>query len=328
VAAAKTTVLLGARVPERFHARLAEKYEVLGPIVPPFSDSVATLPAADAQRVGVLITMGTVATTREALERLPSLALVCCIGSGFEGVDLATTRERGITVTHGPGANASSVADLAVGLMIASVRGMFDANAFLRRGDWTGNFAKRVPLVRGLTGRKVGIYGLGAIGGKIARRVAAFEMEVAYHNRHRRDDVEYRYFMTLHDLAVWADVLIVAVRAGADNRHAIDANVLAALGAEGHVVNIARGSVIDEAALIQALREGIIAGAGLDVYDHEPAVPTELMALPNVALTPHIAGGTKEAQAVMQDMVCANVEAFLAGQPVLTPVPGSGPVTG
>jgi glyoxylate reductase len=316
-------VLLGTRVPEAFAARLAARYTVLGPVRAPFPEHVGALADADAQRVRVLVTMGTAATTRAALAQLPSLGLVCCMGSGFEGVDLAATRERGIAVTHSPAANASAVADVAVGLLLASVRRMFDANAFLRRGDWTGNYAHRAPTVRGLTGRKVGIYGLGAIGEKIARRVAAFETEIAYHNRRSRTDVGYRYCATLLELAEWADVLMIAVRADAANRHTVNAEVLAALGANGHVVNISRGSVIDEAALIAALRDGVINGAGLDVFEHEPAVPAELLAMDNVALTPHIGGGTLEAQAAMQDMVYANIEAFVAGRPVLTPVPGS-----
>ena len=288
-ASAKPAVLLGVRVPDEFLQRLASRYAVLGPLPPPFSEAVAALPAADAQRVRVLITMGSVSTTGASLAHLPALGLVSCIGSGYEGVDLAAARERAIIVTHGPGTNASAVADLAMGLVIASVRQLFAANAFLRRGDWTGNFAKRMPLVRGLTGRKVGIYGLGTIGEQIARRAAAFEMEIAYHNRSRRADVSYPYYATLRDLAHWADVLVIAVRAGPGNRHAVDAGILAALGPEGHVVNIARGSVIEEAALIRALRDGVIAGAGLDVFEREPSVPDELVALENVVLTPHIA---------------------------------------
>jgi lactate dehydrogenase-like 2-hydroxyacid dehydrogenase len=316
-------VLLGARMPRPFVERLEARFDVLGPMPPPFSTSIAALPDADARRVRILITMGAVATPREALARLPALGLVCCLGSGYEGVDLDAARARGIVVTHSPGANAASVADLAVALLLASVRNLFEANAFLRRGDWAGNYAKRLPLVRGLTGRKVGIYGLGAIGGKIARRVEAFDTEIGYHNRRPRRDVGYRYFESLRGLAQWADVLMIAVRADAGNRHAVDASVLDALGPEGHVVNIARGFVIDEAALIRALRGGGIAGAGLDVYEHEPNVPAELLALPNVALTPHVGGGTLEAQAAMQEMVVANIDAFLGGRTVATPVPGA-----
>jgi hydroxypyruvate reductase len=315
------TVLLGARVPDVFLQRLAARYDVLGPLPPPFPDSVARLPGPDAERVRALITMGTVSTSRDAIAHLPALGLVSCIGSGYEGVDLHAARERGIAVTHSPAANASAVADLALGLLIASVRQMFEANAFLRRGDWKGNAAKRMALVGGLTGRRVGIFGLGAIGEKIALRAEAFEMDVAYHNRKPRSDVSYAYHATLLSLAQWADVLVVSVRADAANRHAVDAAVLAALGPAGHVVNIARGAVIDEAALIIALRSGQIAGAGLDVFEHEPDVPDELLALPNVALTPHIAGGTLDAQAAMQDMVWANLDAYFAGRPPLTPVP-------
>lgn len=318
---ARPSVLFGVRAPSEFVERVAARYPVVGPLSPPFSETVAALPAADAKRVRAMITMGSVGATGAALAHLPALGLISCMGSGYEGVDLKAARERGIVVTHSPGTNSSAVADLAMGLLIASVRQLFAANAFLRRGDWTGNFAARMPFVRGLTGRKVGIYGLGAIGELIARRAAAFDMEIAYHNRRRRPDVSYPYYATLSELAHWADVLVIAVRASAGTRHAVDAGILAALGSQGHVINIARGSVIDEAALIRALREGVIAGAGLDVYEREPSIPEELVALPNVALTPHIGGGTLEAAAALQDLVLANVDAFFAGNPVLTPVP-------
>lgn len=319
-AAARPLLLLGPRMPRDFVVRLATRFEVVGPLVPPFPDSVAALSPHDAQRACALITMGAVGASRGAITGLPALRLICCLGSGFERVDLAAARERGIAVTHSPGANAAAVADLAVTLMLASIRQVFAANAFLRRGDWTGNASRRPPLVRGVTGRRVGIFGLGAIGEKIARRVAAFEADVGYHNRNRRNDVPYAYFASLRELAEWADVLVIAVRADAANRHAVDAGILAALGPDGHVVNIARGSVIDEAALIRALRDGAIAGAGLDVFEREPVVPPELTELSNATLTPHIGGGTREAQAAMQDMVWANLEAFLDGRCLPTPV--------
>jgi lactate dehydrogenase-like 2-hydroxyacid dehydrogenase len=318
----RPTLLLAVSVPSDFQARLAERFEVVGPLPPPFAESVKSLARDDAARVEIMVTMGTVPAPHDALAHLPSLRLISCMGSGFEGVDLAFARERRIVVTHSPGANAAPVADLAIGLMIASVRRMPEASAFLRRGDWAGNFANRMPLSQGITGRKVGIYGLGVIGEKIARRAAAFETEIGYHNRRRRDDVAYRYFPSLPELAAWCDILVVSVRADADNRHAVDARVLAALGREGHVINIARGSVIDQPALIHALREKTIAGAGLDVYQNEPAVPQELLALDNVALTPHIASGTIDAQAKMHEMVYANVTAFVEGRAVVNPVPG------
>ncbi len=323
VADARTTVLLATPMLAGMRETLAPRFDVLGPLPTPFREALAALPAADAARVRVLVSLGTIHVGPEQLDRLPALGLVCCLGSGYEGVDVAAAGERGIVVTHSPGANAASVADLAMGLMVASIRNMYAATAFLRRGEWALRPPVYLPRVHGLTGRRIGIYGLGAIGEKIARRAAAFETEIGYHNRRPRTDVPWRYFPTLHALAEWADVLAVAVRADAGNGHTVDASVLAALGRDGHVVNIARGSVIDEAALIAALRDGVIAGAGLDVFEREPAVPPELLALPNAVLTPHTAGGTVEAQAAMERMVYANIDAFVAGLPVPTPVPGS-----
>jgi len=165
----------------------------------------------------------------------------------------------------------------------------------------------------GNPGRRVGIYGLGEIGRKIATRIAAFESEIAYFSR-RRHDVPYQYFTSLEALAQWCSVLMIAVRAGADTHHAVDANILRKLGSEGYVVNISRGSVIDQAALVAALSEGAIAGAGLDVYEKEPHAPDQLTGFPNVVLTPHVGGHTLESHAAMQDCVLANLEAFFAGK--------------
>ena len=235
-------------------------------------------------------------------------------------MDLEAAVARGIAVTHSPGANADSVADVALGLLIASVRRFAQGRALLDAGQWQGNAARAMPLVRGLGGSRVGIYGLGAIGGRVARRVEACGASVGYHGRHARAEVAYPYFATLRALAEWADALVVTVRADAGNRHAVDAALLDALGPDGHVVNVARGSVIDEAALIAALSQGRLAGAGLDVFEHEPAVPAALRALPNVVLTPHLGGGTLEAQGAMQALVLRNLAAFFAGEALPTPV--------
>jgi len=317
------SILLAMHINDVFLQQVARRGRVVGPMASAFAEEVAALPAATRADVSVLITVGTVPTSAATMALLPALRLVCCLGSGYEGVDTAAARARGIVAAHSPAANASAVADIALGLMIASVRRMFDANAFMLRGEWTGNTVWRSRPVVGLTGRRAGIYGLGAIGERIARRALACEMEVAYHSRRQRADVAYPYFDTLLELATWADVLVVAIRADGSNRHTVDAGVLKALGPRGHVVNIARGAVIDEAALIAALTDGTIEGAGLDVFEHEPDVPAALLALPNVALTPHIGGASEDAQAAMQAMVLANVDAFLAGRPVPTPVPES-----
>jgi lactate dehydrogenase-like 2-hydroxyacid dehydrogenase len=174
----------------------------------------------------------------------------------------------------------------------------------------------------GNPGRRVGIYGMGEIGRKIASRVAAFETEVAYFSRSRHD-VPYQYVPSLQELAEWCSALMIAVRAGADTHHAVDGKILQKLGKDGYVVNISRGSVIDQAALVAALANGSIAGAGLDVYEKEPHAPNALTAFPNVVLTPHIGGHTIESHVAMQNCVIANLEAFFSGQPLPYAVRGA-----
>jgi lactate dehydrogenase-like 2-hydroxyacid dehydrogenase len=170
-----------------------------------------------------------------------------------------------------------------------------------------------------MTGRKIGIYGMGEIGRKIAVRAAAFETEVGYFSRSRHD-VPYSYLPSLEALAEWCDVLIIAVRAGRDTHHMIDAAMLKRLGADGTLVNISRGSVIDQKALVEALDNGVIAGAGLDVYEKEPHAPDALTRFPNVVLTPHVGGHTLDGHRRMQDCVIANLDAFFAGKPLAFPV--------
>lgn len=307
------SILLASRFPAALRDRLAPFGAVIGPCPP------ADIPApAD---IRVLVTMGTLTTDAALMDSLPGLKLVCCYGSGYEGVDLAAARARGIMVAHSPGANAAAVADLALALLLGAIRRIPAADRFVREGRWAGPPVTRMPPVRGLTGRRVGIFGLGAIGEKIARRAASFEAEVAYHNRRRRPEAPWAWHQTLAGLAGWADVLMVAARADATNRHAVGREVLAALGPDGVVVNIARGSIIDEAAMIDLLEQGALGAAGLDVFEHEPAVPEALCRLPQVVLAPHIGGNTLDGHEAMQAMVTANVAAFAAGRPVPAPVP-------
>jgi lactate dehydrogenase-like 2-hydroxyacid dehydrogenase len=258
------------------------------------------------------------------MDVLPALKAIICYGTGYDGIDLAEAARRGIAVGNSPGANAASVADMAMTLMLATTRRLLPADNYVRSGDWAN--AKPSPLMSaqaGNVGRKVGVYGMGAIGRKIAARVAAFESDVAYHSRSRHD-VPYRYEPSLEALVEWCNVLMVAVRAGPDTHHVIDADMLRRLGPDGFVVNISRGSVIDEAALVAALTDKTIAGAGLDVYEKEPHPPDALTRLPNVVLTPHVGGHTLESHAAMQDCVMANLEAFFAGRPLAYPVGAGG----
>ncbi|HEY0219388.1 MAG TPA: NAD(P)-dependent oxidoreductase, partial [Afipia sp.] len=221
---------------------------------------------------------------------------------------------------NSPGANANAVAEIAMALMLASMRRMIVADRYVRSGGW----AKAEPTVLstmppGIAGRKIGIYGLGEIGRKIAARCAAFDTEIGYFSR-RRYDVPYTYFDNLDALADWSDILFVAVRAGPDTVHKVDAALLKKLGPKGTIINISRGSVIDQKALVAALEAKIIAGAGLDVYEKEPHVPDALTHLENVVLSPHIGGQTSEGLASMQDHAIRNLDAFFAGKPLPYPV--------
>ena len=256
------------------------------------AESRRTKCSATEQLSGIraMITAGGTPIGGAVMDTLPKLGAIVCYGTGYDGVDLAAAAQRGISVGNSPAANASAVADLAVTLMLAVTRRLLPADNYVRSGNWAA--AKPSPLMRALPGnpgRKVGVYGMGEIGRKIADRLAAFECDVAYFSRSRHD-VPYRYFPSLEALAEWCSVLMIAVRAGPETHHAVDANILRKLGKDGYVVNISRGSVIDQKALVAALAAEAIAGAGLDVYEKEPHAPDALTAFPNVVLTPHVGG--------------------------------------
>ncbi|HTJ89625.1 MAG TPA: NAD(P)-dependent oxidoreductase [Acidocella sp.] len=314
-------ILLTSSFPSGLLDKIDPSVVVMGPSGQPVG---ANLSANEAAAVRVLVTMGAMKIDGVAMDGLPNLGLICCYGSGYEGVDLQEAVKRGIMVTYSPAANSSAVADLAMALLLAANRRIVMADKFVRDGLWHGHAAARMPVVRGLTGRRIGIFGFGAIGAKIAARAAAFETEVAYHSRSRKSGVPYAFHETLQGLADWADILMIAVRADASTRHLVNANVMKALGPEGILVNISRGSVIDEQAMIALLQFGELGSVGLDVYEHEPLVPESLKAIPRVVLAPHIGGDTFEAHEARQSLVAANIEAFLAGKPVLTPIPEMG----
>lgn len=313
----KPTILMAPKFSDPFVARLRERYTVLGPME---RSAPEALPAgADAARA--LVTIGGWKTDAALIDALPNIGLVACYGTGIEGVDQSRARERGILLSNAADANATSVAEFAMGLTLAVARKIGEGDRFVRAGRWGGNAVERMPLVPGLAGRRLGVYGLGAIGSRIATRAAAFEMEIGYHNRSRRADLPYLYHHSLLGLAEWADILMVAVRASAENRHAVDAQVLKALGPNGYVVNISRGIAIDEDALCEALETGVIAGAGLDVYENEPHVSARIRALDRAVLTPHIAAMSDSAQAAQQELLLRNLDAFFAGKPLPSGVP-------
>ena len=313
-------VLIYSRFPKAMMMRIGERFELMDAAGKPPHDVFT------AQQLSGLRAMITAAGTplgAAMMDKMPLLRAIVCYGTGYDGVDLAAAAQRKIAVGHSPAANAAAVADLAVTLMLAVTRRLLPADQYVRSGNWSA--AKPSPLMRpqpGNPGRRVGIYGMGEIGRKIASRVAAFESEVAYFSSSRHD-VPYRYLPSLEALAEWCSVLMIAVRAGADTHHAVDANILRKLGKDGYVVNISRGSVIDQKALVAALAEQVIAGAGLDVYESEPHAPDPLTSFPNVVLTPHVGGHTIESHNAMQDCVIANLEAFFAGKPLPYAVRGA-----
>jgi hydroxypyruvate reductase len=304
-------VLVHSRFPKTMMKRFGERFDLMDTGGKPAREVFAADELAD---VRAMITAGGRSLGGAAMDLFPSLGAIICYGTGYDGIDLEAARARKIVVGHSPGANASSVADIAVTLMLAATRRLVVADNYVRGGDWAA--AKPSSMMRpqaGMRGRRVGVYGMGEIGRKIAARVASFETEIGYFSRSRHE-VPYPYFQSLEALADWCSILVIAVRAGADTHHAVNGGILGRIGADGYVVNIARGSVIDEAALIAALAAGTIAGAGLDVYAREPHAPDALTAAPNVVLTPHIGGHTLESHLAMQDCVIANLEAFFAGR--------------
>ena len=252
---------------------------------------------------------------------LPHLEIVCTVSAGYEAVDLDTARRRGIAVAHCPDTNASAVADSAMMLLLAATRHVRQADRHVHAGAWQDQWRVDTPTI---SGKRLGMLGLGTIGTRIAHRAArGFDMEIGYHNRKAVTGSSYRYFDSLIELATWADFLICAAPGGAGTRHLVNADVLTALGPKGYVVNIGRGTVIDTAALIEALQSKRIAGAGLDVLEGEPSVPPllpELLGFDNVVVTPHCAGRAPEAHAAATALVLANLHAYFAGKPLPSPV--------
>ncbi|WP_042418074.1 2-hydroxyacid dehydrogenase [Comamonas aquatica] len=294
-------------------SQLAQSFDVL---YAPDAARCAEALATHGPRVQAVLTVGAIGLSAAQMQAMPQLRWVGALGAGYENIDVAYARAHGIAVSNGAGTNDQCVADHAFGLVIAAVRGLVRLDRLTRQGMWRND----IPLPPNVSGKRLGILGLGTIGQKIARRAQAFDMPMGYHNRSPKDGVDFTYFDSVLALAQWADVLLVATPGGAGTRHLVDAPVIAALGPQGYVVNIARGSVVDTAALAQALRTGALAGAGLDVYESEPLPPAELLDLDNVVLTPHVAGWSPEAVQATVDLFLDNAHRHFAGQPLVTPV--------
>lgn len=267
---------------------------------------------------GIVSTYNCVGVSSRMIEALPNLEIIAQFGAGFDNIDLAAAAGRKITVTNTPDVLTNDTADVAMFLMLNVARRAVEGDMFVRVGRWASGMT--FPLSTSLTGKRVGIVGLGKIGQAIARRAEAFDMKISYFGRKAKDGVPYTFYSDLVELARESDFLVLAVAGGPDTKDIINYKVLEALGPKGYLINIARGSVVNEEDLLIALKNKAIAGAGLDVFAKEPHVPEELKSMDNVVLSPHVGSATQETRARMGQLVIQNLLAYFEGKPVLTPV--------
>lgn len=260
---------------------------------------------------------------KELLNRLPNLQMIADFGVGFDGFALDEIIRRGIRLSYTPGLLSEDVADYGLALLFALARRIPQADRFVRSGEWEAGGA--FPMGTRFFGKRIGVAGLGRIGRIIAKRAEAFDMKVGYTAHAKKPDVNYPFFQSLKDLAAWSDFLILVIPGSAENRHLVNKEVLEALGPQGFLINIARGSVVDTEALIEALESGGIAGAALDVFESEPRVEEALRRSGKTILAPHIGSATTETREAMADLVAENMRLFMAGKPLATPVPGTRP---
>ena len=298
---------------DTIRARIEAAFDV---VYAPDSPQRAAAIAAHGDAIRAVLTNGTTGLSAAEIDRMPRLELISALGAGYENLPLDHARSRGIVLVNGAGTNDHCVADHAFALLLAVVRDVPQLDQATRAGVWRDT----LPMQPSVSRKRLGIVGLGNIGEKVARRGAGFEMEIGYHNRKPREGSPLRYFDSVDALAQWSDFLVVATPGGAGTRYLIGKRVLDALGPQGFLVNVSRGSVVDTAALALALADGTIAGAALDVYEGEPHPPEALLALRNVVLTPHVGGRSPEAITASVENFLSNAQRHFAGEPVLTPI--------
>ena len=310
-------VLAVSRLPPLYLDPLRQRYRLHDRL----QDTDPAAFEAVAPRIRAVAASGESKLGPELMARLPALEIVSVMGVGYDGIDVAAAKARGVRVTHTPDVLNDEVADTTIGLMLCAARQLPAADRFVRAGQWPqGPF----PLQTRMSGKRLGLVGMGRIAKAIAQRAQAFGMSIAYTARSAKPELPHRFFATPAARAAESDFLVVITPGGAATRKLVDAAVLRALGqgrGNGILVNVARGPVVDEAALIEALEGGVIAGAALDVFENEPQVPARLIALPQVVLTPHLGSGTRETRQAMVDLALANLKAHFAGRPLPTPVP-------
>lgn len=310
----KTILALGTLLPAEMD-ELEKHYDLIR--LWKESDPETTLKAHKNDIVAILSSYNGMPVTRRILEALPNISMIGQFGMGVDNIDLPATKERHISVSNTPDILTADTADTALSLMLAVSRRIVEADMYVRVGKWpSGAF----PLATSMTGKRVGIVGMGRIGQAIGKRCEGFDMIVSYHGPREKPGVSYQFYADLLQMAEASDFLVLACPGGPETKHIVNAKVLKALGRKGFVVNIARGSVINTDDLLVALRNREIAGAGLDVYENEPNIPEALISMDNVVLLPHIGSATSETRAAMGRLVISNILAHFEGRPLLTPV--------
>ncbi|QDY71524.1 2-hydroxyacid dehydrogenase [Qingshengfaniella alkalisoli] len=269
-------------------------------------------------KIEAVVTSGGSGITRAQIERMPNLKIASLSSVGYDTVDLAACNDHGVTVTNTPDVLNDDVADTAIMLLLAVQRGLVKGDAYARSGEWAKSGP--MPLLRSTRGKKLGVVGLGRIGKAIAERATPFGLNIVYHGRNKQDAVDYPYYADLKEMAQDVDIMIVITAGGEGTRGLISKDVIEALGPDGALINVSRGTVVDEPAMIEALQSGKLGAAGLDVFLNEPDIDPAFAALENVTLYPHHASGTIETRAAMSQLVVDNLAAHFAGKPLLTPV--------
>ncbi|MGO9383746.1 MAG: 2-hydroxyacid dehydrogenase [Mycobacterium sp.] len=310
-----TTVLKVGEVPPSLAEALTAKYDALAL---PINAGREDFLAEHAGSVRAIVDAGQVPIGAELMGALPSLGAIIHFGDGYDTIDIDTARRLGIGVSNTPDVLTDTVADTAVGLVLMTMRRFGAAERYVRAGRWQVDGP--YPLAWDVSGSRVGILGLGRIGSAIAARLTGFNCVIAYHNRHELISSGYRYAPSPVELAKSVDVLVVATSGGKDGQPLVNRDVLEALGPDGYLINIARGSVVDEEALVELLARGRLAGAGLDVVAHEPVVPRQLRELDNVVVLPHVGSATARTRAAMTDLALRNLDQYLTSGTLTTPI--------
>ncbi|KQZ92076.1 2-hydroxyacid dehydrogenase [Agrobacterium sp. CNPSo 3708] len=311
-------------VPGKIHPRVLERFQGKVEVVTAPVGAKPAISAEVAERVRAVAVSGSV--NADWIDGLPNLEIISNFGVGYDGVDAKHAAKRGIIVTNTPDVLNDEVADTTIALLINTVRRLYQAESYLRDGKWVkeGPFALSPFSLRG---RKVGLFGMGRIGQEIAKRLEPFKVEIGYHTRSKRDELSYTYYASLKEMASAVDILICIVPGTPETHKAINGEIFSALGSNGVFINVGRGSSVDEDALIKALEDGTLGGAGLDVFYSEPNVPEALLAFDNVSLLPHVASASVPTRNAMADLVADNILGWFAERKVLTPVPET-PVKG